>query len=46
MSNMVMYLQHGFPRVPRGVRFAIAAFASVALAAVACSPSEGAGGWN
>ena len=35
-----------FVRLPSWARFGLMAVATLALAAVACSPSEGAGGWN
>lgn len=35
-----------FMRLPSGVRLAIVALGLMVLAAVSCSPSEGAGGWN
>jgi hypothetical protein len=35
-----------FMRLPSGVRLTIVALGIMALAAVACEPSPGAGGWN
>lgn len=37
---------NAFMRLPSGVRLAVIALGLMVLAAVACEPSPGAGGWN